>query len=480
MNLSRFALLPLLVKASWLRDVEDPARNLCSNSVGDGCSNDSQCCGDLECLGWVNWECGHTYGLDGEYCDPFYPCDEDFLCQKGLCTDYADLLQNGTRGTCSMDGDTNINTLKMMTYNVFLVDCAMGLVTCESENLRAIRVPKLLEWFKGRDEDVVVMQEVFSFKDEIIEGMTDAGFCHYVMNFQGILGSGLAIFSKWPIESFDFVDFFDLTGNGDHPGFNPEAFADKGVMHAKVNKGGKIYHAINTHTQSDSLGDGHEIRMVQYVRLREFVEDLNIPVAEIVLMGGDFNEDQWHHGGKYYRTMLEEITADEVQMRGPIKYTQNTEKNKLLKGLHEGSAKWETYNETLDFIFPYHNGAHKTPDDTSFCEILIPQWPAGCDNTECMLSDHFPMTCNFYTDGYSNDDGHSDDSKDDQLIADGDACQQDSECVSDHCKSSICRAKLASGEACGSSHHTNKDCLSGECSLIRKPGSYIRFEWISE
>jgi len=476
MNLSRLTLLPLLVEANWLRDVEDPARKLCSNSVGHGCWFDSECCGDLQCLGVRTWECGNSPGLDGEYCNILYPCDEDLLCHEGVCKDYADLLESGTRGTCRMDGDTNINTLKMMTYNVFLIDCvglgdALSLTTCESKKTRAIRVPKLIEWFKDRDEDVVVMQEVFTFKDEIIKGMTDAGFCHYVMNFQGTLGSGLAIFSKWPIDSIDFVDFFDLTGNGDNPGFNPEAFADKGVMYAKVNKGGKIYHAFNTHTQSDSLGDGHEIRMVQYLRIREFVEDLNIPVAEIALMGGDFNEDQWHHGGKYYRTMLEEIRADEVQMRGPIKYTQNTEKNKLLKGLWEGDAKWETYRHTLDFIFPYHNGEggveHKTPDDTSFCEILIPQWPAGCNDAECMLSDHFPMTCNFYT------DGHSDESKDDQLIADGSACKQGSDCVSDHCKSSICQAKLASGEACGSHHHTDEDCLSGECSFSWSGGGWL-------
>lgn len=409
MNLSRLALLPLLVEASWVRDVEDPSRKLCSNLVGHGCWRDSACCGDLQCLGVVNWECGNSPGLDGEYCNIAYPCDRDLLCHEGVCKDYADLLKSGTRGTCRMDGDTNMNALKMMTYNVFLIDCVGSLYTCDSEENRAIRVPKLIEWFKDRDEDVVVMQEVFTFKDEIIKGMTDAGFCHYVMNFQGLGGSGLAIFSKWPIESFDFVDFFDLTDG--HALSNLETIIDKGVMHAKVNKGGKIYHAFNTHTLSDTSGDAHEIRMLQYLRIREFVESLNIPVEEIALIGGDFNEDQWHHGGKYYRTMLEEIRASEVQMRGPIIYTQNTEKNKLLKQLHEGSEEWATYNETLDFIFPYHNGEegvdHKTPDDTSVCEILIPQWPAGCNDAECMLSDHFPMTCNFYTDGNSdkpNDD----------------------------------------------------------------------------
>ena len=408
MNLSRFALLPLLVEASWLRDVEDPARKLCSNSVGHGCWWDSDCCGDLECLGVKSWECGNSPGLDGEYCNPFYPCDEDLFCHEGICKDYSELLKNGTRGTCRMDGNTNVNTLKMMTYNVFLIDCAGFLpVMCESEDVRAIRVPKLIEWFKDRDEDVVVMQEVFTFQDELIEGMADAGFCHYVTNFQQRAGSGLAIFSKWPIESFDFVDWFDATGNGDQTDwYNAEAYADKGVMHAKVNKGGKIYHAFNTHTQSNSIGDGHETRMVQYLRIREFIEDLNIGVAEIALMGGDFNEDKWHHEGKYYRAMLEEIRADEVQIRGPIKYTQNTEKNKLLKQLWEGDEKFGTFFETLDFIFPYHNGEggveHKNPDDTSFCEILIPQLPAGCNDAECMLSDHFPMTCNFYTDGYSN------------------------------------------------------------------------------
>jgi len=486
MKFSPLILLPLLANANWLRDVEQPSRRLCENEVGADCWTDGDCCGEMECLGVVDWACGHNPALAGEYCNVAYPCDKDLFCDDGTCKDYADMLKNGVSGTCRTEENTNPNPnrFKMMTYNVFLLPCLdnEGYIgqACESEHNQGKRLPKLMEWFKDRDEDVVVMQELFRWQDDVIKGMGEAGFCHHVVNFQGIEGSGLGIFSKWPIEDLDFVDWFDAFGNGDSTQWNNfEAWADKGVMYAKINKDGKYYHVFDTHTQSNSVDwvPGHEARMVQYKRIREFVEDLEIPKTELVLLGGDFNEDKTHgkeHESNEYKAMLKELHAEEVPILGENQHTQSTYLNNLLMKLWEGDPTWSEYRELLDYVLPYYgDNGHPTqalPDDTSFCEILIPQWPKGCNNRECMLSDHFPMTCNFYTDGYFDDatiEGpppKDEDEREDQSWPDGYSCQWDTDCLSDHCEGNfldnICNPKLGIGETCAE----NETCESGYCS----------------
>ena len=148
--------------------------------------------------------------------------------------------------------------------------------------------------------------------------------------------------------------------------------------------------------------------------------------------------------------MIQELDADIDPNVLPVedngtKTTQNTEKNKLLKNLWKGDKEWETYSQLLDYIFiskNSKNGKQISVDATSFCEILIPQVPKGCNNAECMVSDHFPNTCNFYTNGAG-------DNIDLPTNPPTSFPQQNG---------------LPSGAPCGESHHSDSSCASGECS----------------
>ena len=123
---------------------------------------------------------------------------------------------------------------------------------------------EIAKWFSEREEDVVLFQEVWSFHDELRDGMSNAGYCHYIISTRSA-GSGLAIFSKYPIIKQDYRDWFDAFGKGES--MSPELsnfeafFADKGVLYATILKVDTPIHVFNMHTNSDTNGDYHDVRV---------------------------------------------------------------------------------------------------------------------------------------------------------------------------------------------------------------------------
>jgi len=304
-----------------------------------------------------------------------------------------------TLGTCR-EGTTDASTLKVMTFNTFLITCAPG-VRCQEENEREARIQEVVTWFEDRDEDVVLFQEVWSYHDELRDGMANAGFCHHVMTEEST-GSGMAIFSKHPIEEQDFSDWFDAFGIGD--GMAPDPFniegyvADKGVLYTKVTKDGRSIHLFNLHANSDSRGDNHDIRVKQFNKIRDFVDSKDIPSDELVLMGGDFNEDKdcrlrrceggaKCEGQTYYNEMIEILSAGVPDTTSNNTFTYNTEMNALLKSLYSGTD-CEYFQYTLDYIFYSEN--HLVASDSSYCEVLNPMTSDGKD-----LTDHLPVACTY-------------------------------------------------------------------------------------
>jgi len=373
---------------------------------GGGCWWDSNCCGDMECLGVIptNWACGYTPGRVGEWCNMVYYCEEDLSCHEQACTDYADLLEHGeNEGTCK-EG-TPSNQLKVMTHNVFLINCppfigdanigGLRPVPCQDMADKEERIGRVMEWVQTRDEDVIVFQELFNLRHEITDGMVAAGFCHYVVTYKGQSGSGSAIFSKYPIEDFDFWDYYDFEGN--MAWTNGEAWAsDRGIMHAEIKKGGRSHHVYNTHTLSNSVSEEHERRMEQYLEMREKAEGKS--ADDLVVFAGDMNENKYHDdvGDLYYREMLTELDASDPKLEGDQIYSYDNVRNALTGSVYPRWAKGDS-QELLDYVL--YSNAHLQPSDSS-CEILTPTWPENCEGSGaedigCNLSDHYPVTCTF-------------------------------------------------------------------------------------
>eukprot|EP00574_Skeletonema_japonicum_P002939 CAMPEP_0201719228 /NCGR_PEP_ID=MMETSP0593-20130828/4478_1 /ASSEMBLY_ACC=CAM_ASM_000672 /TAXON_ID=267983 /ORGANISM="Skeletonema japonicum, Strain CCMP2506" /LENGTH=375 /DNA_ID=CAMNT_0048209625 /DNA_START=131 /DNA_END=1258 /DNA_ORIENTATION=+ len=297
----------------------------------------------------------------------------------------------GTQGTCSASASAD-SSIKIMTFNIFQIFCIPGVdkntFKCQEAEARTERAGSIGEWFKDRDEDVVLFQELWSNHDVIRDGMTAAGFCHYVMT-EKESGSGLAIFSKHPISENSFKNWFDVFGGGLKPDpLDPESYiAAKGVLYAKVMKSNQPIHLLNFHTNSDSLGDRHDVRMEQFNIVKEVIDSKNITEAELVLLGGDTNEDKYFANQTYYNEMLTTLSAEDLEISTETTdaWTYNTENNTLLKSLYEES-EGETYQLLLDFILVSKN--HQAAKSSSVCEVLNPLSAEGKD-----LSDHFPLTC---------------------------------------------------------------------------------------
>ncbi len=308
----------------------------------------------------------------------------------------------GTQGTCSASASAD-SSIKIMTFNIFQIYCIPGVdkktFKCQEAEARTERAGSIGEWFKDRDEDVVLFQEIWSNHDVIRDGMTAAGFCHYVMT-EKESGSGLAIFSKHPISENSFKNWFDVFGGGLKPDpLDPESYlAAKGVLYAKVMKSNQPIHLLNMHTNSDTRGDKHDVRMEQFNIAREVIDSKNITKEELVLLGGDMNEDKDCRLLKcdreancenqaYYNEMLTTLSADDLEISTETTkaWTYNTENNTLLKSLYEES-ECDTYQYLLDYIFVSKN--HQAAKSSSVCEVLNPLSAEGKD-----LSDHFPMSC---------------------------------------------------------------------------------------
>jgi len=307
----------------------------------------------------------------------------------------------GTQGTCSASA-SDASSIKIMTFNIFQIFCIPGVdkktFKCEEPEARTARAESIGEWFKDRDEDVVLMQEFWSNHDVIRDGMTAAGFCHYVMTEERS-GSGLAIFSKHPISEHSFKDWYDIFGGLKPDPLDPESYiAAKGVLYVRVMKDNQPINILNIHTNSDSRGDKHEVRMKQFNIVKEVIESKNIPKEELVLIGGDMNEDKncrelncdrvaKCENQTYYDEMLTALSADELEIitETTNAWTYNTENNTLLKNLYE-TSDCDVYQYLLDYIFVSKN--HQAAKSSSVCEVLNPLSAEGKD-----LSDHFPMTC---------------------------------------------------------------------------------------
>jgi len=369
---------------------------------GGGCWTDSSCCGDMECLGIVNWECGNTPGHVGEYCNLAYPCDPDLACFEGLCTDYADILDVGEyEGTCKEGSPSG--QLTVMTYNTFLLSCASGLsvisteldIACQRPDDQDERIGRMMEWVQTRDEDVIVFQELFNLREKVTAGMVAAGFCHYVVTPFGDDGDGSATFSKHPMGEVDFWDYYDFTGEDSEriPAQVEALVTDRGIMYAEVLKDGQSNHIYNTHTLSNSLTEEHLRRMGQYTAMREVSEGKS--ASDLVLFAGDMNEDKYNHEvqDEYYLNMLRELDATEPRQEGDQQFSYDNVKNPL-------PATWyppeeQVYEELLDYVLV--SNAHRQPFDSS-CSILKPVWPEGCgESIACQVSDHFPVTCTYTT-----------------------------------------------------------------------------------
>ncbi|WP_430462194.1 endonuclease/exonuclease/phosphatase family protein [Thalassolituus sp. LLYu03] len=96
-----------------------------------------------------------------------------------------------------------------------------------------------------------------------------------------LMPSGTRILSRWPIEREDSYAYDACDGI--------QCAATRGVIYARINKLGKAYNLFATHTQSSDDDVNRQARLAQLAEMGQFIQRLNLPASEPVLMAGDYN-----------------------------------------------------------------------------------------------------------------------------------------------------------------------------------------------
>ncbi|WP_047250293.1 sphingomyelin phosphodiesterase [Chromobacterium subtsugae] len=199
---------------------------------------------------------------------------------------------------------------------------------------------------------------------------------------------GVAIASRWPI--VEKRQYLFQT-----PGCSWDGQALKGFAYAKINVGGRFYHVLGTHLQSEDSGCAHHadiaVRQGQLREMAAWVQARRLPADEPVIIAGDMNTDR--HKSAEYQAMLDILQASEPRYAG-MPDSFDTRGNGI--ALERYGARSGDAPEYIDYILllkghrqpgMWHNLALDAPS---------PQWTAQSAVAKqtyayADYSDHYPV-----------------------------------------------------------------------------------------
>ncbi|XP_041639725.1 sphingomyelin phosphodiesterase 2 isoform X2 [Cheilinus undulatus] len=153
------------------------------------------------------------------------------------------------------------------------------------------------------EHDIVLLQEVWSEKDYLSLKKKLAS-CHPHSHYfkSGVIGSGLAIFSKYRIQD-TFVYRYSLNGYP-YMAHHGDWFGGKAVGMAVLNIGSLTANVYVTHLHAEYCRDKDSYlphRVVQAWELQQFVRYTSSG-ADVVILGGDLNMHPQDLGNRLLRT----------------------------------------------------------------------------------------------------------------------------------------------------------------------------------
>lgn len=188
------------------------------------------------------------------------------------------------------DESTNPDALTVLTYNIFMLTPP---ISYSDQDIRAERMVHSVSEY-----DVVFLQETFdnSAREDYLVPQMETVFPYHtdVLDIPGTANEdgGVMIFSKYSIELEIPYSYQNC--------YSYECLTNKGFMYAKVNKLGRPYHLIATHTQAFISEVEVTTRKAQIQEIRNFMDTVGIALNEPVIVGGDMNVDYYaNHFGEY-------------------------------------------------------------------------------------------------------------------------------------------------------------------------------------
>ncbi|XP_058452965.1 putative neutral sphingomyelinase [Malaya genurostris] len=157
---------------------------------------------------------------------------------------------------------------------------------------RSVRVVAIGDVLASGNYDIVSLQEVWSDSDyqylkNRVEGVLP--FAHYF--YSGVVGSGLAVFSKYPIISA-FFHAWSVNGYV-HRIQHGDWFGGKGVGLAKISVNGELVHVYAAHLHAEydrNFDDYMSHRVIQAYDTAQFIESTR-GSAVVQILAGDLNTE---------------------------------------------------------------------------------------------------------------------------------------------------------------------------------------------
>lgn len=144
--------------------------------------------------------------------------------------------------------------------------------------------PKSLETLVTlvNDYDVILLQECFSDTWQSLSEVLPQLYCFRgTLNRLNMMNSGLAILSRYPIDSGAFLEFSHANR------WTWDIFSEKGWLSAVINVDGTMIRVLNTHLQSCDFDRFDQMALIQFDELCAYLST----VYEPFILGGDFNID---------------------------------------------------------------------------------------------------------------------------------------------------------------------------------------------
>lgn len=178
-----------------------------------------------------------------------------------------------------------------MTYNVCL---SIGPpIVFNGAHARAERIADCV-YSNIQDVDVIMLQELVVNRKRVLDS-----FIHHPYQTKKVqssifsdnirfLSSGLAVISKYPIVKQRSIIFKGIT-------YHMEVFMSKGAVYAKIKTPIGFVHVFNTHVNAWTCPKAIVARETQCQQIAAFIKAQDIPVTELVIVGGDLNQDIYEH-----------------------------------------------------------------------------------------------------------------------------------------------------------------------------------------